>query len=56
MNNDNIKMVKDYFISYCIDNNVDSITLEKLIDILYNETIEYFDNYIEFYNYFTSEF
>lgn len=51
-----IKMVKDYFTSYCMENNVNGDDIERLLDILYAETIEYFGNYETFYNYFTSEF
>lgn len=51
-----LKAVKNYFINYCIENNVNSDNIEKLLDVLYNETIRYFENYETFYNYFTSEF
>lgn len=51
-----IKAVKNYFTNYCMENNVNDTDIEKLLDIIYNETIQYFDNYETFYNYFTSEF
>lgn len=51
-----IKMVKDYFTNYCIENNINSDDMEKLLDILYTETIRYFENYEIFYNYFIKEF
>lgn len=53
---DELKIVKDYFINYCIENNVNDNDIEQLLDILYSETIQYFDNYEMFYNYFMSEF
>ena len=51
----NIIEVRNYFEKYLIENNIDinSDTFDKLLDIVYNETMDYFRNYEEFYNFYT---
>ena len=51
----NIAHVKTYFEGYLMENNisVNNDTFDKLLDIIYNETMEYFGNYEDFYNFYT---
>ena len=52
---ENIVKAREYFEEYLMENNVNvnSDTFDKLLDIIYNETMEYFGNYEEFYNFYT---
>lgn len=51
-----ILMVRELFEEYMTVNNVDvnSEHFDTLLDVTYNETMEYFANYEEFYNFYTA--
>lgn len=51
-----VLMVRELFEKYLVENDVDvnSEHFETLLDVTYNETMEYFANYEEFYNFYTA--
>lgn len=51
-----ILMVRELFEKYLVENDVDvnSEHFETLLDVTYNETMEYFANYEEFYSFYTA--